>query len=428
MRTEVTEQTIFGVSALNTYISNIMKRDPMLKHVKLRGEIGSFTAQISSGHWYITLKDESSKLECVMYRFNNMKVRFRPETGMKVVVTGHVDVWPTSGRMQLYIDSMIPDGIGELYVQFEKLKNKLAAEGLFDPSRKKILPLMPRKIAVVTSESGAVYHDIVNVSGNRNPGVPIVLIPVPVQGAGAEIEIAEGIRIAQRIPDVDVIIVGRGGGSMEDLWCFNEEILARVISECTIPVISAVGHETDYTICDLVADQRASTPSNAAEIAVPTREELTDKIELLRSRMFTVLSGKASGFMLRAMELEKKIRRFEPTGRLAQISESVIKLKLEFGRQMDIRIEREGKFVQELMQRLDQSVDGILKEKTDRLVRYGEKLKAYSPLNVLDRGYAIVTGPEGKTVTSVIDAEQEKLLTLRFHDGQIETERREIHE
>ena len=210
MRTEVTGETILDVSTLNQYIIGIMGRDMLLSHVKVRGEIGSFTQQISSGHWYITLKDSASKFECMMYRSNTFKVKFRPETGMKVVVTGYVSVYKASGKMQLYIDSMVPDGIGDLYLRFEEMKNRLAAEGLFDPAGKKPLPLLPKKIAVVTSESGAVYHDIVNVSGNRNPGVPIVLIPVPVQGAGAEIAIAEGIRMAQRIKDVDVIIVGRG--------------------------------------------------------------------------------------------------------------------------------------------------------------------------------------------------------------------------
>lgn len=428
MRTEVTGETILDVSTLNQYIIGIMGRDMLLSHVKVRGEIGSFTQQISSGHWYITLKDSASKFECMMYRSNTFKVKFRPETGMKVVVTGYVSVYKASGKMQLYIDSMVPDGIGDLYLRFEEMKNRLAAEGLFDPAGKKPLPLLPKKIAVVTSESGAVYHDIVNVSGNRNPGVPIVLIPVPVQGAGAEIAIAEGIRMAQRIKDVDVIIVGRGGGSMEDLWCFNEEILARTIYACTIPVISAVGHETDFTICDMVADCRASTPSNAAEIAVPTREELTDKIALLRGRLYSELSGKTSALMLKAMELEKKIRRYEPTERLAKIRENAVRLKMELGKQMDRRVEQESKNLADLRKRLDRAEDTILKSTSDTLARYGEKLKAYSPLNVLDRGYAIVTGPEGKAVTSAKDAEKQKRMTLRFHDGQIETERRESHE
>ena len=427
MRTEVTEETILGVTALNQYISSLMSHDWLLSHVKVRGEIGSFT-QPASGHWYITLKDSNAKFDCVMFRSSTLKVKFRPETGMKVIVTGHVSVFEQGGKMQLYLDSMIPDGTGELYLRFEELKNKLATEGLFDPAKKKVLPLLPRKIAVVTSETGAVYHDIVNVSGNRNPGLPIVLIPVPVQGAGAENEIAEGIRVAQKIVDVDVIIVGRGGGSMEDLWCFNEEVLARAIYECTIPVISAVGHETDFTICDMVADCRASTPSNAAEIAVPTREELLDKTALLRGRLFTVLSGQTSALMLKAMELEKKIRRYEPTERLAKIRENTVRLKLELGKQMDRRTEQENKNLADIRKRLDLAEDSFLKTTAEKLARYSEKLKAYSPLNVLERGYAIVTGQEGTAVTSAKDAEKQKRMTLRFHDGQIETERRESHE
>ena len=251
-----------SVSELNLMIAEAIRREPRIRSISVCGEVSGFRHHIASGHWYFSLKDAESSISCVMFRQNTFRSSIRPTDGQSVLVTGYVDVYPRNGTYQLYITSMQEAGTGDAYARLEALKRKLFSEGLFDPSRKRILPMLPRKVAVVTSGSGAAWHDILNVSALRNPTVPIVLIPVTVQGAKAAAEIAEGIRTANEQTDADVIIVARGGGSAEDLWCFNEETVARAVAESRIPVVSGVGHEIDTTICDLAADVRASTPSN----------------------------------------------------------------------------------------------------------------------------------------------------------------------
>lgn len=261
---------ILDVSGLNEYVSQILRSDSLLRSVRIRGEVSGFKAY-PSGHWYFTLKDERCRISCVMFRSSAIRMTFRPHEGDFVILHGAVRLYEEGGGYQFVADSMRPEGIGTLYQRFEKLKAKLQQEGLFDQERKRMLPVRPKRIAVVTSEAGAVLHDICKVSKARDPGVPLVLIPVAVQGDGAAAQVARGIRLAGQLPNVDVIITGRGGGSMEDLWAFNEEVVARAIADSPVPVISAVGHETDFTIADFVADVRASTPSNAAELAVPDR-------------------------------------------------------------------------------------------------------------------------------------------------------------
>ena len=267
------QEWILSVSDLNEYVRRSLAADPMLHNLRLRGEISNFKRH-SSGHWYFTLKDEDSRINCVMFRQNNMGVSIRPADGMAVIVSGSVSLYVQGGAYQFYVDAMRPDGVGSLYLRYEALKAKLAKEGLFDAGRKRPLPLLPRGIAIVTSPTGAVLHDIRTVSARRNPAIPLTLLPVRVQGEGAAEEIAAAIRKAGTLSNIDVLITGRGGGSMEDLWAFNEECVVRAIAECPVPVISAVGHETDTTLADYAADVRAATPSMAAELAVQDRLEL----------------------------------------------------------------------------------------------------------------------------------------------------------
>ena len=293
---------VFTVTEVNNLVKLLLDNEPMLQNVCVRGELSNYK-MYPSGHHYFTLKDPEGAIRCVMFKGSAMKLRFRPENGMKVVVTGRVTVFPRDGAYQLYCNTMIPEGVGDLAVAFEQLKAKLYAEGLFDPAHKKPLPAYPERIAIVTSSAGAAVHDMIRILRRRYPIAKVILLPVRVQGTEAPPEIAGAIRYADKWCIGDVIITGRGGGSMEDLWAFNDERVARAIYQCETPVISAVGHEPDVTISDFVADARASTPSNAAEIAVPDQGELlrwlrgagermeqseTARLEALRQRLETL--------------------------------------------------------------------------------------------------------------------------------------------
>ena len=298
---------VFTVTEVNNLVKLLLDNEPMLQNVCVRGELSNYK-MYPSGHHYFTLKDPEGAIRCVMFKGSAMKLRFRPENGMKVVVTGRVTVFPRDGAYQLYCNTMIPEGVGDLAVAFEQLKAKLYAEGLFDPAHKKPLPAYPERIAIVTSSAGAAVHDMIRILRRRYPIAKVILLPVRVQGAEAPPEIAGAIRYADKWRIGDVIITGRGGGSMEDLWAFNDERVARAIYQCETPVISAVGHEPDVTISDFVADARASTPSNAAEIAVPDQGELlrwlrgagermeqseTARLEALRQRLETLAKNAA---------------------------------------------------------------------------------------------------------------------------------------
>ena len=307
-----------SVSELNLLIAEAIRREPRVRSVTVRGEVSGFRPHLASGHWYFSLKDEESAVSCVMFRQNNIRAGIRPRDGDRVLVSGYVDVYPKNGSYQLYAMSLRPDGTGDLFLQFEELKRKLSAEGLFDPARKRVLPMVPRKVAVVTSASGAAWQDILNVSAMRNPSVPIVLVPVTVQGVRAAAEIAAGIRAANEQTDADVLIVARGGGSAEDLWCFNDEAVARAVAASRIPVVSGVGHEIDTTICDLAADVRASTPSNAAEIVFPDRKELRGRTEALRAGLRRAAERETAGAGLcqpRKEDRPADVRKQPPAGR-----------------------------------------------------------------------------------------------------------------
>ena len=384
---------ILAVSDLNEYVRRTLAADPMLRSLRLRGEISNFKRH-TSGHWYFTLKDEHSRINCVMFRQNAMRMSLRPMDGMQVILSGSVSLYAEGGQYQFYAENMRPDGLGTLYQQFEALKSKLAAEGLFDAGRKRPLPLRPRKIAVVTSRTGAVLQDIRNVSARRDAGVPLVLLPVQVQGEGAAESIAAAIRKAGTLPGVDVIITGRGGGSMEDLWVFNEEIVARAIWRCQTPVISAVGHEPDVTIADYVADVRAATPSNGAELAVRDSAALQSALRQLQVRM--------------------EQAQIQSINRLRQRLDTLSKSRVM--RQPDAYLQQQELHLEMLRQRLEHSGEVLLAKNRQRFERTAAKLDALSPLKVLGRGYAMVTR-EKTVIRETAQLTPGDTITVSLSDG-----------
>ena len=387
---------VHSVSDVNRYLKDLLAGEPLLSGLSVRGEISNFK-QYPSGHCYFTLKDASSALKCVMFRSRAQHLRFIPQNGMQVVAGGSIAVYERDGVYQLYVDSLIPEGTGDLALAFEQLKEKLAAEGLFDPARKQPLPQFPRKIGVVTSSAGAVLRDIYRVSKRRWPSVQLVLYPVQVQGEGAAAQIARGINFFAEEYAVDVIIAGRGGGSMEDLWAFNEEPVVRAIAACPVPLISAVGHETDFTLADFAADMRAATPSQAAELAVPDRSEVKRQVENLTSQLTRQLQR----------ELAERRQRLEHL--------------------LDSRVMRQPQsMLAERRQRLDFLLAGLqnagrqqLQGKQHRLKLLLNRLAAINPAAVLGRGYGIVT-KQNVLVSSIeaVDIDDELQLTLA--DGSLQ--------
>lgn len=409
---------ILQVSDLNEYVRRTLAADPMLRSVRIRGEISNFKAH-SSGHWYFTLKDDEARIACVMFRQNVMRMSIRPRDGMAVILSGSVSLYPQSGTYQFYAENMCPDGVGDLYQQFEALKAKLAAEGLFDQGRKRPLPLRPRKIAVVTSRTGAVLQDIRKVSARRDPGVPLVLLPVQVQGEGAAREIAAAIRKAGTLPGVEVIITGRGGGSMEDLWAFNEERVARAIAESPVPVISAVGHETDFTIADFAADVRASTPSNAAELAVPDRAEMMDGLRMLKRHLGQAARQCIGEKERQLLQVRRGLENVSPERQLQSLERTVSLFRARLQRAAEDNIAPLRTATAMAQMRLTHAAEGSLQRKQQRLDKERARLNALSPRQVLERGYAVVTGERG-LVTSRAAAAKETVMTLHFADGSVQ--------
>ncbi len=362
-RTAVT----LSVGELNEYVRKSLASDPMLHGICLRGEISNLKRHVS-GHWYFTLKDTQSAIGCAMFRQAAMAVAFTPRDGQQVRLWGSVGLYAKTGQYQFYTDAMEQDGIGEMYAQYEQLKLKLTQEGLFDPSLKKPLPLLPKGVGIVTSKTGAVVHDIARVAWRRNPGMPLILCPVQVQGEGAAREIAEGIAALDNLPEVDIIIVGRGGGSVEDLWAFNDERVARAVFGCKKPVVSAVGHETDVTIADFVADLRAPTPSAAAELVVQPRDGLLAAIAQLEGRLERAY---LFGLSQRQMDLASLVQR------LSQHDPQ---------RRQESMLAR----VQHAFQRLDAAVGNLMIHKTGQITQSGIRLRASGPVATLSRGYALV--------------------------------------
>ena len=319
-------QTVLSITQLNEYIRSRMDADPMLTQVAVRGEVSNYKLY-PSGHHYFTLKDEGGALRCVLFKGNAVRLRFRVENGMKLIAMGRVSVYPRDGAYQLYCTALAMDGVGDLYAAFEQMKQKLAAQGLFDPAHKKPVPRYPGTIGIVTSSAGAAIHDMLRILGKRYPLTQVRLFPVRVQGAGASQEIAAAVRYANHYRLADVLIVGRGGGSMEDLWAFNEEPVAYAIYESAIPVISAVGHEPDVTIADYVADLRAATPSNAAELAVPDQDSLRQSLDSISSAMAGTLSRQLKAARQHWLVLSQSPVLRDPTVYLSQQGKSLDLLK-----------------------------------------------------------------------------------------------------
>jgi len=387
---------ILSITQINEYIQGKMNADPMLTQVAVRGEISNYKCY-PSGHHYFTLKDEASALKCVMFKGNAMGLRFRPANGMKVIALGRISVYPRDGAYQLYCTAMSVDGVGDLYAAFEQLKAKLASKGLFDPEKKKKLPKYPGTIGVVTSSAGAAVHDILRILRKRYPLAQVKLLPVRVQGAEAPDEIAAAIRYANAHRLADLLIVGRGGGSLEDLWAFNDERVAYAIYESEIPIISAVGHEPDVTIADYVADLRAATPSNGAELAVPDQEALLQNLDALNGAMAAALSRqlKLAAQRLDALAASPALR--GPTAYL----------------------ERKEKDLRLLKNRMISAQERMISASNARFVSCVAKLDAMSPLKVLSRGYAMAQTGNGELLRSIYQVNPGDSILVNISDGTI---------
>lgn len=389
-------QTILSITQLNEYIRGKMDADPLLTQVAVRGEISNYKLY-PSGHHYFTLKDESSALRCVLFKGNALRLRFRPENGMKVIALGKVSVYPRDGAYQLYCTAMSMDGVGDLYAAFEQLKKKLAAQGLFAPEHKKALPAYPGTIGIITSSAGAAVHDMLRILRKRYPLSHVRLLPVRVQGAEAPGEIAAAIRYANHYHLADLLIVGRGGGSIEDLWAFNDERVAYAIYESAIPIISAVGHEPDVTISDYVADLRAATPSNAAELAVPDQNALRQNLDAMSGALAASLDRqiKAAGRHLQILSASPALK--SPTGYLEQRRQGIALLKT----------------------RLLSAQNQNITRNRQCYIAAVSKLDAMSPLKVLTRGYSMTRTEEGEVVRSVRQVELGQRVRISLSDGEL---------
>ena len=394
---------VFTVNELNNYVKNVLDNDENLKYVYVTGEISNFKAHYS-GHMYMTIKDETASVKAVMFAGNASKLRFMPENGMKILALGTVSLFPRDGSYQLYISTMQPDGAGALSIAFEQLKKKLEAEGLFSSLHKKKLPLFPRRVGVITSSTGAAIQDIFNVLGRRYPVAEVVVRSAKVQGEGAAQDISAAIREFNEQNGADVLIVGRGGGSVEDLWAFNEEIVARAVFDSKIPVISAVGHETDYTICDFVADLRAPTPSAAAEIAVPDIFELKSDLQSYQAHMFNLTKNVIVNEKARLEAIQKSSALKDPA------------LKIQDNK-------RELIYISEKLFDITQNT---LQGERLKLSSLTGKLDALSPLGVIARGYAIVDKNDS-VVSSVKNLKEGDSVAVRLADGSFNATVTEIY-
>lgn len=382
------------VTQVNTYIKAILDENVHLKNIYITGEISNFLHYFRSGHMYFTLKDENSQLKAVMFSSNANRLKFKPNDGMKVLCRGRISVYDKEGNYQLYVDDMQPDGIGTLAIAFEQLKEKLSKEGLFDDCYKKPIPKFPRKIGVATSDMGAAIEDIKNITKRRYPIAELVIVPTVVQGDSAPADICKSIDILDNRGNIDVIIVGRGGGSLEDLWAFNTEQVARAVFECNTPIISAVGHETDYTICDFVSDLRAPTPSAAAELAVPDSSALIDYLDDIKNRLSSLLLSK----------INKEYQRLDNL---------IINTPLE---NMQEYLNQKNDELDVLQTRLSDGFSYFLEQRSNDFKNKVSRLDALSPLKILSRGYTLAS-IDGKTVVSVSDINVNDAIDVTFGDG-----------
>ena len=395
-KTSIMNDNVWSVSELTRQIKDLLDGESSLQHIYVRGELSNYKIY-PSGHHYFTIKDEEATLKAVMFRREASRLRFRPESGMKVIALGRITVYPRDGVYQLYATELVPDGVGDLHAAFEQLKAKLAEEGLFDRDHKKPLPPYPERIAVITSSAGAAVRDVIRVATKRYPVAKLIVMPVRVQGAEAPPEIVSAIRYANRWKVADLIITGRGGGSIEDLWAFNDERVARAIYESEIPIISAVGHEPDVTIADYVADLRAATPSNGAELAVPDQSELHASLLAARKQMLSARLARVDTGRERLEQLRQRRVLTDPG---AYVSDR--RLALDHAAAL-----------------LQASFRSSVSDKRGRLAQGVAALDAMSPLKVLGRGYAIAETEEGRILRSRKDAAPGQRLRLKLADGDV---------
>lgn len=390
------DNAVLSVTELNNRIKLLLDSDVVLNGLAIKGELSNYKVY-PSGHHYFTLKDQESQLRCVMFKTSAAKLRFKPESGMGVTAIGRVSVYPRDGAYQLYCTDILPEGMGDLHLAFEQLKEKLSKEGLFDSKHKKPIPRYPERIAVITSSAGAAVQDIIRVLGKRWPMSKVIVLPVRVQGEEAPPEIVGALRYANKHKVANLIITGRGGGSIEDLWAFNDEGVARAIFESEIPVISAVGHEPDVTIADYVADLRAATPSNAAELAVPDEEELRDSLASIEIRLSQGMNK----------QLSDRKRRIDDLA-----SRSVMKYPSAY-------IDQKRQELDSLYEQLGFRFENKLSKLKHEYVRLASALDALSPLKVLARGYSIATDSEGNAITSINSVEVGDRLKLSLSEGEL---------
>ncbi|MFP4001666.1 MAG: exodeoxyribonuclease VII large subunit [Thermoplasmata archaeon] len=396
------DQKIYSVSGLNHLVKALLEREDELQNVWVKGEISNFKHH-NGRHMYFVLKDETSEINSVMFRSRNRELDFEPEEGMEVLCRGDISLYVDRGRYQIVVKEMMVGGIGELYLAYEKLKEKLSKEGLFDDEHKKDLPFLPRKVGIVTSGEGAALEDMLRVLKERFENIDVVVAPTKVQGEDAAEDIVRSIKKLDR-SDIDVIIIGRGGGSIEDLWSFNEEILARAIFDAKTPIVSAVGHETDFLISDFVADERAPTPTGAAEIVVPVKKELKQKVRENKRRAKTALRNVINSYKERLENLRK-----------SSVFQDPERLLEDRYQKLDENIER-----------LDLTLERYLERYRERLENKKDRLNALGPIQTMKRGYSIVMDEQKRVVSSVDEVEKEDLLSINMIDGEITSEAKEV--
>ncbi|KUP07360.1 exodeoxyribonuclease VII large subunit [Bacillus coahuilensis m2-6] len=437
----MTEDRYLSIGALTKYIKRKFERDPHLTGVHIRGELSNFKSH-SSGHLYFTLKDDKARISSIMFASSAKSLKFNPENGMKVLVTGDVTVYESGGQYQIYVKTMEPDGIGALYLAYEQLKENLEQEGLFDTAHKKPLPLYPRVVGVVTSPTGAAVRDIITTIKRRYPIAKILVLPALVQGGQAAPSIVKAIAQANSIPKMDVIIVGRGGGSIEELWAFNEEAVARAIFQSNVPVISAVGHETDFTIADFVADQRAPTPTAAAELAVPHIEEITERVLSRELRLNRAVNERIrqSQTALKALTDSYALR--NPKRLYEQHMERLDRLTESLGTEQNRMLDKKSEQLKGLARRLEfihpgkamsnqkEQLDRLTKQQNyhmKRMIESSQKelyrhiamLDALSPLKILERGYSVLFSEEKQVVKSIAQVDRGDKINVRLADGEL---------
>ena len=391
------EKKIYSVSDVNKYIKALMDKDTLLNNISIRGEITNFKAHYT-GHLYFTLKDESSTIKCIMFKGYAQFLKFKPTDGMKVVINGQIGVFERDGVYQIYCKSMSPEGLGDLYLAYEQLKNKLQKEGLFDASKKKKIPFLPKRVGVITSRTGAVVRDIINVTTRRYPNVNLLIYPAAVQGVNVASTVIEGLKTFNTLKNVDVIIIARGGGSFEDLFGFNDEALARQVYASQIPVVSAVGHETDFTICDFVSDLRAPTPSAAAELVYPEYSEIVNRIITDKKRTIIAIKN----YIDRKRQYVEKLK-----------AAKLDKVPLD-------KINRYRIIIDNLLSKSESSIKYKVEKYRTRCIRSISKIDALSPLKTLTRGYSVTENSDGKVIKSISDVNKDENIRIKLIDGKIE--------